>query len=262
MGKVFDFLIFGLVSLLVVVAGCCISMNGCMSRVKYEKVIILQAPLEAGSAFATQNHNGSITIKGCDVSDCNITATIIARAGSEEEAQRIAEETNITLETLGNKLTAEIEKPGLISNQSVSIDFDVTVPRQTDLHISSHNGTVKVANITGNIKATTHNGSVICKEISGDVKLGSHNGNVKAVYCESARPVCNVSISTHNGNVNFKAPPDFSAKVDASTHNGSIRTDLPIMVSGKINKGKLTGKIGAGEGSLYLKTHNGSIKIE
>jgi len=265
--------------LLVVVTGCCINI-GCGPRAKYERTIKLQAPLEAGCVFATQSHNGSITINGCDVVDCNITADIIARAGSEEDAKRIAEETKIKLETFGKKLTAKIEKPALIFNQSVSVNFNVTVPKQTDLQIKTHNGAVKITNITANIKATTHNGavkitnttanikatthngSVSCKEVSGDVKLRTHNGSITAVYCESAPAVCDVSMITHNGGVNFIAPLNFSAKVEASTHNGSITTNLPITVIGKVSRRKLTGAIGTGEGKLHLETHNGSIKIK
>jgi hypothetical protein len=268
-----------LLGFLVVLTGCCINI-GCGPRVKYERTVKLEAPLEAGSEFATQSHNGSVTINGCDVIDCNIIADIIARAGNEEDAKRIAEETKIKLERFGKKLIAKIEKPALVFNQSVSVNLDVTVPRQTDLQISTHNGGVKIINITSNIKATTHNGavkitnttaninatthngSISCKEISGDVKLKTHNGSITAVYSESAQAVCDVSMITHNGGVNFSAPPNFSAKVEASTHNGSITTNLPITVIGTVSKRKLTGTIGTGKGRLHLETHNGSIKIK
>jgi DUF4097 and DUF4098 domain-containing protein YvlB len=74
--------------------------------------------------------------------------------------------------------------------------------------------------------------------------------------------VCDVSIVTHNGRVELSAPPDYSATADLSTHNGSIRTELPITVLGKVSGRKLRGTIGAGEGRLHVKTHNGSITIK
>lgn len=50
----------------------------------------------------------------------------------------------------------------------------------------------------------------------------------------------------------------------ASTHNGSIRTDLPLVVLGKKKK-KAMETIGVGQlfcvGKVYLKTHNGMIRI-
>lgn len=52
----------------------------------------------------------------------------------------------------------------------------------------------------------------------------------------------------------------------ASTHNGSIRTDLPLTVTGKASKKKLMVTISPGQllcvGKVYLKTHNGLVRIK
>jgi len=144
----------------------------------------------------------------------------------------------------------------------------------------THNGSVEITNITGKVDGTTHNGkvtaekvcgtaelrthngSIRCKEISGDTQLKTHNGSVKVYYATTASPTCNVSLITHNGGIDFTAPADFSAAVEASTHNGSIKTDLPITVVGEVSKRKLKGTIGTGQGKLHLVTHNGSIRIQ
>lgn len=267
-----------LLCLVMLMAGC-ISIGGCLMQAKYERTVQLSAPLSPSSAFEAQTHNGSITIKGADVADCNMTATIVARAATDEEAQELAEKVNVTLVPSGNRITTKIEKPTRLINKSVSVSLDVEVPNQTDLELITHNGGVVLADITGKINATTHNGkvttenvtgttalkthngSVTCNEISGDSQLNSHNGNVKAFYSGSASSVCDISMTTHNGSIELATPPDYSAQVKASTHNGSINTDLPITVTGKVSKSKLTGTIGAGEGQLYLETHNGSIRI-
>ena len=247
---------------------------------RYEREVRLSAPLPPGSAFATQTHNGSITVNGADVTDCGLTATIIARAATEEDSQKLAEQVKIKLVPSGNKLTARIERPAYIRCQSFSVNLDVTVPNQTDLQLTTHNGAVRISDITGRLNGTTHNGgitatqvsgtvklqthngSITCREIEGDVNLRTHNGSVKAFYSETAAPVCNISIVTHNGGVDITSPPDFSTAIEASTHNGSIKTELPITVIGNISKRKLTGTIGTGQGKLYLVTHNGSIKIK
>ena len=50
----------------------------------------------------------------------------------------------------------------------------------------------------------------------------------------------------------------------AWAHNGSIRSDLPLTVIGKRRK-KVIETIGTGQlfciGKVYLKTHNGTIRI-
>jgi len=50
----------------------------------------------------------------------------------------------------------------------------------------------------------------------------------------------------------------------AWTHNGSVKTDLPLTVIEKKRK-KLTDAFDAGQlfcvGKVYLRTHNGSVRI-
>jgi hypothetical protein len=266
--------------LLIVSASCCINVGGWALNAKYERTVRLSAPLKSGSTLAAQTHNGAITIAGADVTDCNLIAKITAHALTDEDAQEVAEQTKITLVPSGNKLTVKIEKPVLMTNRSVSVEFNAIVPNKTSLELNTHNGGVKITDISGDIDAATHNGGVnamkvegsiklethnggvTCKDISGDVKLRTHNGGIKINYSETAKPACDVSVVTHNGGVEFVAPPNFSAAVDVSTHNGSIKTDIPITVTGKVSKGKLTGTIGTGKGKLHLETHNGSIRIK
>jgi len=248
-------------------------------QAKNQRTVQLSAPLSPGSTFEAQTHNGSITINGADVAECNMTATIVARAGTDEEAQALAEQVNVTLVPSGSRLITRIDKPTQLINKSVSVSLDVEVPNKTDLELVTHNGAVDISDITGRLDATTHNGkvtcqkisgttafethngSVTCEDISGSTQLKSHNGSIEVYYTDTAPSVCDISIVTHNGGIELKTPPSFSVKIDASTHNGSINTDLPITVSGKISKSSLKGTIGAGEGQLHLETYNGSIRI-
>jgi len=269
------------VGLVVVLAGCCIRFGCCgWPQVKFERVVQLSVPMSAGSTFAAKTHNGSITVTGANAADCNVTATITGRAMSTEDAKKIAEETIIKLDPFGDKLTAKIERPALGMNRSVSVSFDVRLPQQSNLALKTHNGRIQITNISGDINGTTHNGKVfaekvsgsielrthngriVCQKISGDTKLKSHNGRIEVVYAKDAPGVCNIEAVTHNGRIEFTAPANFSAKAEVKTHNGSINTELPIKVVGKISRRKLSGSIGTGEGTLYLETHNGSIKIK
>jgi DUF4097 and DUF4098 domain-containing protein YvlB len=266
--------------LLGVGAGSCIYIGDYGMRAKYERTVQLSSPMSPGSSFEAQTHNGSIEIAGANITDCNITATIIGRARTEEDAQKLAERTTVRLESFGGGLIARIDKPTFLTNQSVSVSLDVQVPIESDLELTTHNGSVEIRNITGWLNGTTHNGKIIaerisgtaelhthnglvtCREISGDSQLKSHNGSIKVYYNESAPSICDISIITYNGGIEIEAPSNFSGEFNASTHNGSIRTDLPITIVGKISKSKLTGKIGTGRGKLHLETHNGSIRVQ
>jgi len=266
-------------SALLVLAGC--NLGGCNSRprVKHTRTIRLSAPFAPGSAFGAETHNGYITVAGAEVTDCNLTATIVARALTAEEAQALAEKVEVKLVASDGKLETKITKPDVGRYQSVSVNLDATISSRADLHLMTHNGAVKISTITGNVDGATHNGAVAATEITGQIKLTSHNGRItckeisgeayaqtynggiSVSYLKGAPSPSNISLSSHNGSIDLTTPPNFSAKIAASTHNGSIKSDLPITVSGKIGKTKLNGTIGSGEGKLELETYNGSIRI-
>jgi len=263
----------------VFLAGCAINIGGCDLQARHQRKVPLSVPMSPGSTLAAVTHNGSITANGADVVDCNLVATITARAMTEQEAIELAEKVEVSLEPVADGLVVKIEKPTPLINKSVGVSLDATIPNRTNLELVTHNGAVKIAAITGRVDAKTHNGKVTtqdapgplelethngainCTDASGDANLKTHNGSVKVYYSDSAGPVNDITIITHNGSIELAAPPNLSAKVEAKTNNGSINTDLPITVSGKVSKNRLTGTIGAGEGRLYLETHNGSIRL-
>jgi len=237
-------------------------------------------PLSPGASFETQTHNGSITINGADVADCNVIATVVGRARTDSEAMKVVEQTQVRLERSGEGLILKIKRPENMINRSVSVSLDCVLPDRVDLKLGSHNGAVKIKNIIGRVDATTHNGKTIardvsgevklhthngrveCENISGDAQLRTHNGGVRVSYSEEAESDCDISIVTHNGSIELDSPQNYSAQVEASTHNGSINTDLPITVTGKVSKNKLHGTIGDGRSKLHLETHNGSIRLK
>ena len=248
-----------LLFLLTFTGSCCLNME-CWPRAKYERTDRLCAALEPNSVLVAEVDVGSITVTGADVDDCNVIADICVKAPTREEAEEIAKEVRVKLVPSGKMLTIEIEKPHLKRRRTVSVSYDITVPRQTSLELESDVGKIYISNIDGEIEAKTDVGKIKCREISGDIDLKSDVGEVKVVYCETAPTLRNVSIKTDVGSIDLTVPTDFSATVDAETDVGSIRTELPITVTGKIGK-SLHGTIGEGKSRVSLGTDVGSIKI-
>src|SRR4030042_6382406 len=168
-----------LLCLLIVSASCCINIGGWSLNARYERTVQLSAPLKSGAPLAAQTHNGGITIAGADVTDCNLTAKITAHALTDEDAQKVAEQTKVTLVPFGDRLTVKIEKPMIMTNRSVSVELNATVPNKTSLELNTHNGGVKITDIVGDIDAATHNGGVSATKVEGSIKLETHNGSVK-----------------------------------------------------------------------------------
>ena len=245
---------------LLIVAADCFCTEDCQMA-EYERIVRLSEPLPAGSIFEAQTNNGHIDISGTNVNQCDLTATIIAKADTEENAKKLAEEVKVELISSDNKLTTKIEKPKFGQGRHVSISLDINVPKQTALKLLSNVGEIHISDITEPIEAKTNVGVITCKEITADTNLTTNIGAVEVVYSESAPGICNADIKTDIGKIDFTAPVEFSAKVKASTNIGSIQTNLPLSIKGKVNQ-SLSGTIGKGEGKIILKTNIGEINIK
>jgi DUF4097 and DUF4098 domain-containing protein YvlB len=252
-------LLICLLCILTISAGSCIN-GGSWFKAEFQKSEKLKAPLAPGSTLTLDNEVGSITIEGQDVLNCTVDATVKAKAPTEEEAQELAKQVKIALEQNGNTLTVKITKPPNKKRRSISIDFNITVPKQTALQVGSDVGEIRISNITEDIRVRTDVGKISCQEITGDIDLQADVGKINVVYSKTAPAACNVNIKTDVGSIDITTPPECSAAVQANTDVGSITTDMPLTITGKVGK-NLHGTIGAGEGKLYLKTDVGSIRI-
>src|SRR4030042_3984613 len=158
--------------------GC--GTDGCEPKAKYERIVNLSAPMEADSVFEAQTHNGYIDITGSDVTQCRLTATITGWADTEENAKLLAEAVEIKVVPSGSMLTAKIEKPTLTTYQRIGVSLDVTVPGKTGADVTTHNGALRIKNLTGQIKGATHNGKITAEKISGTIALKTHKGDRKS----------------------------------------------------------------------------------
>ena len=159
-------LTLGCVCLLSMVAGCDIQI-GDWGQAKYDRTVQRQAPLPASSTLVAKTSLGFVTITGADVTDCNVVAEISGRAPTEAEAQELAEQVEITLETVGNTMTVKADKPTTKHNRSISISYTITVPKQTRIECASSYGAVKVSET---------------KDISVDMKAPNQDGNFSGMW--------------------------------------------------------------------------------
>jgi DUF4097 and DUF4098 domain-containing protein YvlB len=262
-----------------VITGCCIQ-SGCWGRAKYERTERLSTPMEAAGILDVETNYGSITVSGGDVKECSVTAEICARAPSEKEAQELAEQVKIEIETFGRTVKIWAKKPRLKNNRSISVDFDITVPKETSVECESSYGSIKIADIKGDIKADTSYGSVNTDNTNGSMELNTSYGGIhcEAITSDEIRvrssygdidivssALCPAELTakarTSYGNIDFVVPAGFGGEVEMSTSYGSIKTELAITIKGELSKKRITGTIGEGDGRLELETSYGSIKI-
>lgn len=221
--------------LAIAILGC---EDGCDPKAKYERTVHLSSPMSANSIFEAKTHDGYIIITGADVVDCNLTATITARAHTEEKAQELAEAVEIKLVPSGNKLIAKIEKPSPLVKKYVDVSLDATVPNHTDLELRTSDGFIKVSNTTGYLNGKTSDGSITIDRTEGQASLKTSDGSITCTKIKSD----DLRLKTSDGSIRIS---DSSAKTcDAHTSDGNIKC------------------INLQSDSIMLKTSDGSITCD
>jgi DUF4097 and DUF4098 domain-containing protein YvlB len=161
--------------------GCVVVLDGdggsWGQRAHFERTVELQQPMAAGTTLVVSTASGSIDVTGKDTDQASVVATIQARAATEEEAQELANQVEISFQESGSKLEIKADQP-LRHRNRISISYVITVPRQANIDGDSASGSVKVRDVIGNVNARTASGSVEGARIKGAARLHSASGSV------------------------------------------------------------------------------------
>jgi hypothetical protein len=246
-----DVALISLIGLLPTITGCVDSMA------KYERQVELTAPLTAGSTFSAHTRDGSITVRGVETSECRLTATIVARGATSEQAQSLAEQVSVTLEPDGTGLAAVIQGPSRLGRLNYSVSLDATVPSQTSLSLRASDGAIRLTGIQGDVAATTSDGSVHVEDIDGTAHLRTSDGSI------TGRSIDAQSLELHTSDGSITLDDVRASTATAETSDGSIiLTTVRAETLGlRTNDGSIRGE-GISAKRLNCRTSDGSIRIE
>jgi len=226
--------------------------------------------VRAGTLFALNNTNGHITIRSWDQPRVQVHAVKHVESRDSESARRAMNELKIEPSVTADALRINTNYPrrseGFFdwlagTNVSMSVEYDVTVPRSMNLNIENTNGGIDIADVRGSHQISNTNGHIELSHCAGDVEAETTNGAIRAELSE-VNPGKAIRLETTNGRITVSLPKSVSARVDASTTNGSIKTDLPVSTT-EVSRNALRGTInGGGSAELRLRTTNGGISIE
>jgi DUF4097 and DUF4098 domain-containing protein YvlB len=176
---------------------------------------------------------------------------------------------------------------------NVSIDYDVTTPKGTNLDAGSGSGDLRISDLGGSLKANTGSGSIEANGLSGRVTLETGSGDIRAdmssapdvkaqtgsgsirlrgvtggLYAQTGsgdieitgQPGSNWKLDTGSGSVTLNTgAAKFS--LDAQTGSGSIHSDPPLTVHGSLEKHHITGDVNGGGPTVRVETGSGDVRI-
>jgi hypothetical protein len=173
------------------------------------------------------SNNGSITVKTYDGKE------VIVEGGDGRSRNRPrgmdgmkridVPERGLVVEEQNNTITIQDNTPG-------GTHITVTVPPDTSLKLSSHNGSISVEGVHGEIDADCHNGGIKLVNVSGTVLADARNGgiNVTMDRVDTAKPS---AFSSVNGTIDVTLPADLKANLKMRSSQGSIYSDFDMNVT-------------------------------
>jgi hypothetical protein len=141
------------------------------------------------------------------------------------------------------------------------VEYTLTVPRAARLdEINLINGSLDVAGVTGEVRASCINGRLEAHNLAGRADLSTVNGHLDARFDQMSGS--SVELKSVNGSVALTIPSDSKAEIEASTVSGGIENDFGLHVNHHRYVGHdLRGELGTGGPRIKLENVNGRIDI-
>jgi hypothetical protein len=277
-------------------AGCVVNVDTQAEIVREEKRFTVNGPAD----LHLVTFDGAIDIQSWDKSDIVIE---IEKRGPTREA---VDALQINATQNGNRIELEVKRPrsesfsGVGFYRSATAKLIVSVPRQTNLHARSGDGSIRIERVSGRIELRTGDGSIRGVDIAGDLSMNTGDGSVTVdgaegrlevdtgdggvtvsgrltrlkVHTGDGSIICRAEsesrlgedweITTGDGGVTLYLPQSMNAELDAHTGDGTIRNELRVesaAVDREHRRRTLKARLGDGGRSIRIRTGDGSIRL-
>jgi hypothetical protein len=146
-------------------------------------------------------------------------------------------------------------------NNVVETDFDIKVPRRTNLDISVFSSPVTVEGIEGSHKVHSFSARLSLDEVTGPIKAHTFSGTV-AIRARSWEPNQTIDVDTFSGNVELHVPETARGSVSFNSFSGRLNSEMPLTLHSTSRRALKADLGGGGDGRLRFKTFSGSVRID
>jgi DUF4097 and DUF4098 domain-containing protein YvlB len=213
--------------------------------------------LEGHGRVVLENLNGDVNITAWDRDEVKVDARKRAHSQERLDDARIvvdAARGAITIRTL----YAEQESPA----DPAIVEYDVKVPRTARLdQVKLVNGTLAIAGLQGEVRASSVNGGIRTRGLAGDVWLSTVSGRLEAMF-DQIPASRSISMSSVSGSIEVLLPMDARADLQADTVSGGITSDFGLPTE----RGRFPGRhwstaLRGGGARIRVSNVNGPISV-
>ena len=209
--------------------------------------------------------------------------------GSDEDVKRVV--ANPPIEQTGSTIRIGANHDDS-AYRHVSIDYEITTPRSSQVKAYSGSGDIKVSGVMAS-KLETGSGGIEANNLTGDISLQTGSGDINVAFAKSGtvnagtgsgsirldnvrgglkaetgsgdirvsgEPLENWKVDTGSGSIDL-AVGNAHLTLDAESGSGDITTAQGITMQGSFNKHHVTGNVNGGGPTVKAETGSGDIKV-
>jgi hypothetical protein len=219
------------------------------------------AKLAPGGTLRLKNFSGRVTITAADRDDAAIEAV---RRGTRSQLDRI----KLDIRDNGSTLVVDANHHDSTwdhwaRHHVVETDFDIQVPRKTNLDITVFSSPVTVEGVEGSYDVHGFSSRLRLDDIAGPVRAHTFSGSVE-IRERTWQPRQAIDIDTFSGSIDVHVPESAKASVIFRSFSGRLNSDMPLTFSGSTRR-SIRGRLGPDDdeaGEVRLKTFSGSARIQ
>jgi putative adhesin len=217
-------------------------------------------PLEPGGTLRLRSFSGRVTVTASDRPEVAIDAV---RHAPRERLNRIALDIHSEGSTIVIDANRRERSWSLFSGSNVvDTDFDIKVPRRTNLDISVFSAAVSVDGVEGSHRLNGFSSRLSLNDVTGPIRAHSFSGSI-LIRAKGWQPNQSIDVDTFSGNIELHVPETAQASVSFNSFSGHLDSEMPLTLRSSRGRRSLTAELGGGGGgTLRFKTFSGSVRID
>jgi DUF4097 and DUF4098 domain-containing protein YvlB len=190
----------------------------------------------SGGRLKLNNFSGRVTITGTDGGNVVVHAL---RHATRERLDAI----HIDIAVDASEVSIEANKKDSSwrdrEDNVVETDFDIQVPRQTELDVHVFSSDVRISGVSGRQDLKTFSGALTVADATGPMHAETFSGKIDVTFAGAV-----------NGQVDFR------------TFSGRLSSARPVSVHTASRRGSMSGELGSGgDMQLQFKTFSGDVTL-
>ena len=234
-----------------------------------------------GTVTITGAPNGSVKIVGSPKNEIEVVATIGIEAANDADFAKLAAITGfvsdestirVAVGSIGPHNLFGLKKlpkdfPKNLLTTPFRIDYEIRVPRYTDLEIDGGKGALSITGVEGSMRVNFIETKGYVEVVGGTTNITVGTGRMDMAFGVRGWRGRSATVNIGNGELNVSLPSNMSAEIDATIlKTGTIANALPDLKPRDrkvaFTDRSIIAKAGVGGAPLKFTIGDGTMKLE